>query len=592
MENNIDRAAKMLEEASKLLKSDASGSQPSQSQSNQSKIQETLNRASNMLQQSSSSGLFRRLNRSERLRASNPYQQQSTSRRSSRPVKVKVKKPVEFALLKCFEEDEEEPFHLKWDSVVAEGILMLGEDDDEDAIRSAVINSLANKFPLLGKNDFEFTKVRYKQIKSLELSPGTEYNFPVVKKLAGQGLLYLKAKQGFEFVYEEKSDRRSDEKCILIYDDKDKVTDDENDECFSKPTFGEDKKSETTENSQTKKEVEQETVQKAEQESSQSRVNIDSAHVPLIDTLEPQCPNLSGNDVNLLVKKIYDQSLHDPVEILRYLQKEMVKGRALEITNTSETFEGETNHICVDRHNLISSTFAELESIEDFNITFEVDFIGEIAQDHGGPRKEWIRLMNAAIKEKYFSNGLKEFLSEDYYYVGVMVGIALLQNGQLPSYIPLDITNTLLEINSPNECVSNLKRGLDIFGLRQIFQRLPTLLHLLRPSNTTMTARMLIHLLKPQFSEEGSSAFLKEKEMYSLLIKYIRQVASGRREPITLGSMLAFVTGAEEEPILGFAIPPSITFKTCDETVKQQVILFGFHSLMLFLTFPKPQKSL
>lgn len=55
--------------------------------------------------------------------------------------------------------------------------------------------------------------------------------------------------------------------------------------------------------------------------------------------------------------------------------------------------------------------------------------MGEKARDLGGPRKEWIRLMNLAIKEKYFDHGLREHLSDDYFYVGIMMGIALLQNG-------------------------------------------------------------------------------------------------------------------------------------------------------------------
>lgn len=546
-ENNVSRVAKMLEEASTLLKSDASGN---------SGIQETLNRASSMLQQSSSSGLFRRLNRNERLRAANPYQLPSTSRRSSQPAKVKAKKPLEFALLKCFDEDEEEPFHLKWDSVVAEGMLMLGEDDDENAIRLAVTQSLSNKLPLLGKDDFEFAKVRYKQIKCLELSPGTEYNYPVIKKLVGQGLLYLKVKQGFEFVYEEKTDQEEEKKSVVIIDDgKD---DEKSDEEFSKPTFGDNEKSE---------------------EAQSSQENPECIQSSSISTPETLCPNLSGNDIDLLVKEIQKQSLLDPVEILRFLQKQMVKGRALEISNPSEPLEGETNHICVDRQNLITSTFAELESIEDLNITFEVDFMGEIAQDLGGPRKEWIRLMNAALKAKYFDNGLKEFLSEQYYFVGVMVGVALLQNGQIP-YLPLDITNSITDENSPNSCIANLKRGLDMFGLRQLFQRVPVLLHLLRPRTSTTTAKMLIHLLKPQFSEEGSSSFLKEKEIYTLFVKYIRQVASGRREPITLGSILVFVTGADEQPILGFATPPGISFTQCDTITSHKVIIINSIGLL------------
>ena len=123
---------------------------------------------------------------------------------------------------------------------------------------------------------------------------------------------------------------------------------------------------------------------------------------------------------------------------MRFLQKEVIKGRALDVTSEFEAEEGETNYICVDRHDLLNT------SIEDFAITFEVDFMGEKAQDLGGPRKEWIRLMNAAIMEKYFAKGLREFLSDEYYYVGIMTGIELLQNGQIPTYMPIDIIDKLV----------------------------------------------------------------------------------------------------------------------------------------------------
>jgi hypothetical protein len=49
--------------------------------------------------------------------------------------------------------------------------------------------------------------------------------------------------------------------------------------------------------------------------------------------------------------------------------------------------------------------------------------------------KEWIRLMNHAIKEKDFEHGLRPLLSSDYYFVGVMIAVAMLQNGQLPVFL-------------------------------------------------------------------------------------------------------------------------------------------------------------
>ena len=49
----------------------------------------------------------------------------------------------------------------------------------------------------------------------------------------------------------------------------------------------------------------------------------------------------------------------------------------------------------------MQSTFAELESITDYRVIFEVDFLGEMAKDYGGPRKEWIALVKKAIKKLF-----------------------------------------------------------------------------------------------------------------------------------------------------------------------------------------------
>ena len=269
---------------------------------------------------------------------------------------------------------------------------------------------------------------------------------------------------------------------------------------------------------------------------------------------------------NSLITDINEQELTDRVEILRFLQKRIIRGRELDIKCLSDTTEGgETNFICVNRDDILNTTFSELKDIQDYCITFEVDFVGEIAKDLGGPRKEWIRLMNQAMKEKYFDKGLRPYLADDYYYVGIMIGIALLQNGQLPSFIPVDIVEQL-EIPNTNPCIANLQKGMDVFGLAKIIYKVPILLHLLRPSPRGIVAKHVIHLLKPKFSEAGSSMFLREKEVYSLFIKYIREVSSGRREPITLSSLLVFTTGASEEPVLGFAIQPSIEFAALSDT--------------------------
>ena len=250
--------------------------------------------------------------------------------------------------------------------------------------------------------------------------------------------------------------------------------------------------------------------------------------------------------------------------MLRWLHTKIVQGRALELTENVTVLpmmDGETNHICIDRDNILSTTFDELKHVKDIRITFNVQFYGELAVDSGGPRKEWLRLCNQEIKDKYFDHGLKRYLSKDYFHVGQMVGIALLQNGQLPVYIPEEVLEDVFsnkEVVSP--CVRELQRGLDTLGLCLFGKQYPVFLHLLRPTSTKLTSRILIHLLKPKFSEEGTNVLTYEKAVYGKLVKYIREVESGRRV-VTLENILEFITGASEEPPLGFSQEPHIEFE-------------------------------
>jgi len=71
--------------------------------------------------------------------------------------------------------------------------------------------------------------------------------------------------------------------------------------------------------------------------------------------------------------------------MLRYLQKKIVFGRPLEVTNSSQILEGETNFITVDRHNILETTFEALKHVADPRVTFEVQFYGEQGVDSGGP---------------------------------------------------------------------------------------------------------------------------------------------------------------------------------------------------------------
>lgn len=411
-DDRIERAAGMLEEAAKLLRTptstDSSIRSTNRHESQESSgIEQALQRAQSMLRSSSSSGLCRRLSKTERLRASSSQKGKNSPSVSGNSKKSKKeKKPFEFALLRSWDEEEEEDesYTIKWDSVIAEGLLEIEEEDDESTIRKALQSALLNKFPVLGVNDFDFAKVKQKRVSFMELCPGSQYNYPMVKKLAGQGILYIKMKQGYEFVYDGKQNV-------------DNVNMDEDPEKYSFVEVPNPSEQDGTPHSDTPV-VSVHDVER-------------SSQVPL-----RQANASERDDFFSTVVKEFPSTIVEPTEMLRYLQKKIVQGRALEITNLAVDLEGDVNFITVDRDNILKTTFDELKNIDDPRITFQVQFYEENAVDSGGPRKEWIRLCNMNIKQKYFEHGLQSHLSEDYFLVGQMVGIALLQNGQLPVFIP------------------------------------------------------------------------------------------------------------------------------------------------------------
>ncbi|XP_044181451.1 uncharacterized protein LOC122947060 [Acropora millepora] len=80
--------------------------------------------------------------------------------------------------------------------------------------------------------------------------------------------------------------------------------------------------------------------------------------------------------VDQVVKKTvhYCQThdVHNPTEILRCFQQNMVTGRDLEVENPLESIEGETNFIMVDRSNLLQTAFDEINCLQDYRKTLEV----------------------------------------------------------------------------------------------------------------------------------------------------------------------------------------------------------------------------
>eukprot|EP00794_Sanderia_malayensis_P021012 gene21012-23064_t len=187
----------------------------------------------------------------------------------------------------------------------------------------------------------------------------------------------------------------------------------------------------------------------------------------------------------------------DPIEMLKYVQSRVLKGRELNVSDLQVSLEGDVNYITIERDNILTTTFDELKKVHDFRLTFQVQFYGQE----------------------------EVFLAE----------------------------------NPNSECIAQLRNGLDVIGIRQFGNRFPGFLHLFREPSAKLSVKMLLHLLKPNFAEDGSNKAMQEKSVYSKFVKYVREAASGRRI-VSLGDILQFVTGSSEEPALGFELKPCIQF--------------------------------
>ncbi|XP_053383435.1 uncharacterized protein LOC123541168 [Mercenaria mercenaria] len=292
------------------------------------------------------------------------------------------------------------------------------------------------------------------------------------------------------------------------------------------------------------------------------------------DTTEVQVNESEGLHDLKFVQSLHDtvqycinfcqqNEISNPVEMLRKIQEEIVIGRPLEVEDTDTSIEGETTFITIDRDKILETSMEEISSIpaEELRKTLEVQFYNELAADYGGPRKEFFRLVLIEIKEKYFDNGLRELLAPDYYTVGIILALSILQNGKMPVFLsPQQVAEIFDTTESGSLCVKNLRKGLNILGIYDLFLGLPELKFLLQPASHSITMKRITTLLKANFSEEGTNAYMYEKEVYSMFIKYLREVAAGRREKLTLASILVFACSTDEEPLLGFKIQPTIVF--------------------------------
>ena len=337
-------------------------------------VAESVTRARNMMDRSRQGGTFRRLGSNERPRSQIP--RGGTEGKPKRAVQTKSikEKPFEFALLTSEEDDTEDHF-LKKEMVVEWGMVTLGEQDGEAQVREKIVSSLKEKYNIIASNDFEFVKVTQKKISVLHLSKQTEYNYDVVKKLVGQGLLYIRMKVGFEFVLNENHTSDSDSELVqggaletitipstanstsgIVQDTSNgtsghvHATSNENSGIVASTSIRSSGFIPGT--SSGTSDIVPHT----------SNGNSDIVTHSVAD--DPGIPSIYANTVQqeeeqkiesphdffCRVVNDFPPDIMEPTEMLRYLQKKIISGRPLEVTNSSQVLEGETNFITVDRH--------------------------------------------------------------------------------------------------------------------------------------------------------------------------------------------------------------------------------------------------
>ena len=121
-----------------------------------------------------------------------------------------MEKTFEVVLMK-FEDGDAETYLLDDECMALRGFVTLNSHMDESAIRSCLAELLQKKYPTLAPQDVEFLKANRRRL-SKPVFVG-QLTFKEVKLLAGQGCIYLKVKDGFEFLLEGQSQQDEESDC-------------------------------------------------------------------------------------------------------------------------------------------------------------------------------------------------------------------------------------------------------------------------------------------------------------------------------------------------------------------------------------------
>ncbi|XP_069109273.1 uncharacterized protein [Argopecten irradians] len=272
---------------------------------------------------------------------------------------------------------------------------------------------------------------------------------------------------------------------------------------------------------------------------------------------------ISENIVKFVLQKT--ANTEEPTEILREYSKAFITGRTLDMTDvTTPLDEGETTHLYIGRGTLFENGTEEVMTASNLRNTVEVTFYGELGEDLGGPRLEFFRLFIEEFVETQvcaedgkitLRKSTDDIVHQRYYASGIIIGLSAIQGGPCAPFL-----HTLLpQLKDQEEHHRQFKAGLERVGIWQLLQQKPTVAHLFKPRNRQLTVTRLLQLLTPVFAEPGSNRRMAEDRAYSCFVRYVRNVAAGRRN-ISLGDILAFVTCLKEEPVMGFMKLPTVRF--------------------------------
>ena len=66
--------------------------------------------------------------------------------------------------------------------------------------------------------------------------------------------------------------------------------------------------------------------------------------------------------------------IENPVEILRYAQGCIVTHRKLDVQNFTDSIEGDTNYILINRHDVLGTAIEEIQATENPRLALEISF--------------------------------------------------------------------------------------------------------------------------------------------------------------------------------------------------------------------------